>query len=140
MIKKVIINKKYYGSIELAKTRNAYSIFVSVIRAYKANEYMSLRTIYSEEKLKSFESYKSGGFEYEMQELDMYIELSKVLDFTSADAKKLKEQMQFVKDDAFVHLDISKNLVLFNKKKQKQSSKVISLLGYRKLFKHLSNV
>ncbi|WP_373001499.1 hypothetical protein [Sulfurimonas sp.] len=122
-MKKIIINKKYYGSIELAQTRNAYNIFISVIRAYKTNEYISLRTIYSDEKLKSFDSYKSGGFEYELRELDMYIELSKLLNFTSADAKKLKEQMLFVKDDAFVHLDISKNLVLFNKKKQSKAKR-----------------
>ncbi|WP_415398303.1 hypothetical protein [Sulfurimonas sp. CS5] len=122
-MKKIIINKKYYGSIDLAQTRNAYDIFVSVIRAYKANEYISLRTIYSDEKLKSFDSYKSGGFEYELRELDMYIELSKLLNFTSGDAKKLKNQMLFVKDDAFVHLDISKNLVLFNKKKQSKAKR-----------------
>jgi len=120
-MKKIIINKKYYGSIELAKTRNAYNIFVAVLRAYKANEYISLRTIYSEKKLKSFETYQSGGFEYELLELDMYIELSKLLNFTSADAKKLKEQMEFVKDDAYVHLDISKNLVLFNKKNKSKT-------------------
>ena len=47
----------------------------------------------------------------------------KLLNFTSADAKKLKERMQFVKDDAFVHLDISKNLVLFNKKKQSKAKR-----------------
>jgi hypothetical protein len=122
-MKKIIINKKHYGSIELAKTRNAYKIFISVIRAYKANEHISLRTIYTEDELKSFESYKSGGFEYELRELDMYIELSKVLKFTSADAKKLKEQMEFVKDDAYVHLGISKSLVLFNKKKQSKAKK-----------------
>lgn len=123
IMKKIIINKKYYGNIELAKTRNAYNIFVSVIRAFKAKEPITVETIYSKEKLKSFEKYKSGEFQYELEELDMYIELSKLLKFTSTDAKKLKEQIAFVNDDAHVHLDISKNLVLFNKKKQSTAKK-----------------
>lgn len=42
-MKKIIINKKYYGNIELAKTRNAYNIFVSVIRAFKLKSLLQLR-------------------------------------------------------------------------------------------------
>lgn len=115
-MKKIIINKKYYGKIELPKTRNAYRIFVSVMKAFSANEPVSLLTIYSPSKLASFEKYQNGGCADELLELDMYIELSKILKFSSLEATKLKEQIEFVNDNAFVTLSIAKNLVLCNKK------------------------
>lgn len=114
-MKKIIINKKYFGKIQLPKSRNAYEQFVAVIKAYKSNEVINLNTIYSQEKIDSFESYQKGGFEYELLEIDMFIELGKILNFKTDEAKKIKEKLEFVSDNAYVNLEISKNLVLFNK-------------------------
>jgi len=115
-MKKIIINKKYYGKIELPKTRNAYKLFVSVIRAFSSDEEISLNTMYSQKKLNSFSSYQRGGSVDELLELEMYIELANILKFSSEKAKKLKEQIEFINDNAHVNINISKNMILFNKK------------------------
>lgn len=114
-MKKIIINKKYYGKVELPKTRNSYNLFVSIIRVFSANEAVTLNTMYSQKKIKSFETYKSGGSSDELLELDMFIELAGILKFAPDEAKKLKEKIEFVNDNAHVNLNISKSLILFNK-------------------------
>lgn len=115
-MKKIIINKKYYGKIELPKTRNAYAVFVAVMKAFTAHEQINLLTIYSQSKLDKFAVYQNGGCENELLELDMFIELASILKFTAHDALKLKEEIEFVNDNAYVTLNIAKNLVLCNKK------------------------
>jgi hypothetical protein len=115
-MKKIIINKKYYGKIELPKTRSAYNVFVAVMKAFSANQEINLLTIYPQSKLDKFASYQNGGCADELLELDMFIELSRILKFSNAEALKLKEQIEFVNDNAFVTLSIAKNLVLCNKK------------------------
>ena len=120
-MKKIIINKKHYGNIELPKSRNAYSQFIAVVKAFPSKNTINLRTIYSAEKLESLQNYQRGGFEYELRELDMFIELGKILNFTTGDAKKLKEQLAFIEDDAHVHLSIAKSLKIFNKEKSSKT-------------------
>jgi len=115
-MKKIIINKKYYGKIELPKTKNAYKLFVLVVKTFSSNENVTLKTIYSHNRLKNFETYQSHGCADELQELEMFIELGAILNFCSDEAKKLKEQIEFVNDNAHVNLDISKSLIIFNKK------------------------
>jgi hypothetical protein len=88
---------------------------VSIIRAFSANEAITLKTIYSQKKIESFETYKSGGCCDELLELDMFIELAGILNFACDEAKKLKEKIEFVNDNAHVNLNISKSLILFNK-------------------------
>ena len=122
-MKKIIINNKYYGKIDLPKTRLAYKLFVLVVKAFSSNEKISVRTIYSQNKIESFSHYKNGGCEYELLELDMFIELGKLLKFATDDAKKLKEEIEFINDNAHVNLAISKNLKLFNKKEPGKSKK-----------------
>ena len=122
-MKKIIINKKYYGKIELPKTRNAYNLFVAIVRAFSSNEEINLNTMYSQKRLKSFETYQKGGCANELLELDMFIELSGMLKFSSDKAKKLKEQIEFVNDNAHVNLNIAKNLKLFNKKESTKAKK-----------------
>lgn len=114
-MKKIVINKKYYGKIELAKTRNAYNIFVRVIRAYKANEAFSVNLLYSTAKVKSFDHYQSGGAANELLELEMYIELCEIFNKSADDARDLKQHIELVNDNAYVNLNISKRLTLFNK-------------------------
>jgi len=115
-MKKIIIDKKYYGKIGLPKTRNAYKFFVLLIKTFSSNEEITLKTIYSKKRLKSFETYQSHGCVNELLELDMFIELGAILKFDTHEAKKLKEQIEFVNDNAHVNLNISKHLILFNKK------------------------
>ena len=122
-MKKIIINKKYYGKIELAKTRNAYKCFVSVVKAFSNHEKIDLNTIYSQKKIDSFEVYQNGGCTDELLELDMFIELGEILRFDVSKAKKLKEKIEFVNDNAHVNLNIAKNLKLFNKEKASASKK-----------------
>jgi len=122
-MKKIIINKKYYGKIELAKTRNAYNIFVRVIRAFKANEAFNVNLLYSPNKIKSFDHYQSGGSSYELLELEMYIEMCEIFNKPSDDARDLKQHIELVNDNAYVNLNISKRLTLFNKKKESKAKK-----------------
>ncbi len=122
-MKKIVIHKKYYGSIELPKTRDAYNIFVRVIRAYKAREAFSVNLLFSPEKIKSFDTYQKGGSERELLELEMYIELCEIFKKSSKDAQELKQHIEFVNDHAEVNLDISKALTLFNKPEASQSKK-----------------
>lgn len=115
-MKKIIINNKYYGKIELPKTRNAYKLFVLIVKTFSSNEVITLKTIYSENRLKSFETYQTGGCADELLELDMFIELGKLLKFESDEAQELKKKIEFINDNAHVNLNISDSLVLFNKK------------------------
>ena len=122
-MKKIIINKKYYGKVELAATRNAYNIFVRVIRAFKANERFSVHLLYSPGKIKTFEHYQSGGSGNELLELEMYIEMCEIFGMDSQDARDLKQKIELVNDHAHVNLNISKRLTLVNKDQATQSKK-----------------
>lgn len=122
-MKKIIINNKYYGKIELPKTRNAYKLFVLIVKTFSSNEKITLKTIYSQNRLESFETYQSGGCADELQELDMFIELGKLLKFDSDEAVELKKKIEFVNDNAHVNLNISDSLILFNKKEASKTKK-----------------
>ncbi|MDF1882231.1 hypothetical protein JHD50_13130 [Sulfurimonas sp. MAG313] len=115
-MKKIIINKKNYGNIELAPGKNAYNIFVNVIRAFKANENFSVKLLYSDKKIQSFKNYQSGGCSKEVAELEMYMQMCELFNKNSEDAKALKQEIEFVNDNAYVNLNISKRLHLSNKK------------------------
>lgn len=122
-MKKIIINKKYYGSIELSKTRNAYNIFIRVIRAFKANETFSVNLLYMPNKIKSFDHYQSGGAGNEISELEMYIEMCEIFKRPCDDARDLKQHIELVNDNAYVNLNISKRLTLLNKKQVSETKK-----------------
>ncbi|PHR58139.1 MAG: hypothetical protein COA44_04350 [Arcobacter sp.] len=122
-MKKIIINKKYYGNIELAPGKNAYNIFVAVIRAFKTNAPFNVSLLYSDNKIKSFDHYQSGGCVKEIDELQMYIELCEIFNKNSEDAQELKQKIEFVNDNAYVNLNISKRLTLINKKKASKTKK-----------------
>jgi len=109
-MKKIIIKNKYYGKIDIPKTRHAYKLFVLVVKAFSSDEKISIKTIYSQNKLDSFSHYKNGGCESELLEIQMFIELGKLLHFKTEDAIKLKEEISFVNDNAHVNLSIAKNL------------------------------
>jgi len=122
-VKKIIIYKKYYGDIELAPTRNAYSIFISVIRAFKAKEKFGVHLLYTPDRIKQFDTYQRGGCEKETLELEMYIKLCDIFNQNAEDAIALKQHIELVNDSAYVNLNISKRLHLSNKKEASQTQK-----------------
>jgi hypothetical protein len=109
--------------VELAATRNAYNIFVRVIRAFKGNEAFNVNLLYAPNKIKSFEHYQPGGSEKELLELDMYIEMCEIFNKPSDDARELKQKIEFVNDNAYVNLNISKRLTLLNKDQASKTKK-----------------
>ncbi|DAB30916.1 MAG TPA: hypothetical protein CFH84_01430 [Sulfurimonas sp. UBA12504] len=122
-MKKIIIHNKYYGKIEIPKTNNAYRFFVVLMQAFANKEEINIGLMYAPKKMKSFEIYQKGGFSYELLELEMYIEIAKLLNFSSEDAQKLKAQIEFLNDNAQVTLSISKNMVLYAKNKPNTTDK-----------------
>ena len=115
-MKKVVIYNKFYGNIELAATKNAYNIFVGIIRAFKAKDKFSVNLLYSPKKIKGFDTYQRGGSQKEISELEMYIQMCELFNKNSDDARDLIRHIEFVNDNAYVNLNISKRLTLFNKK------------------------
>lgn len=62
----------------------------------------------------------------ELQELDMFIELRKLLSYNSDEVIELKKKIGFVNDNTHVNLNIFDSLILFNKKLQLKLKKVAS--------------
>lgn len=121
-MKKVVIFNKYYGDIELPKIKGAYNIFVRLIRAFKTREKFSLHLLYSPKKLESFEHYQRGGCEKELLEIDLYISMCELFNKPCEDAKKLKQNIELINDNAHVNLNISKHLHLKNHKQSVQTT------------------
>jgi len=122
-MKKIIINNHYYGKIELPDTRNSYRLFAKITSAFASGDSMGVHLLFGKNKLKTFEHYQRGGCHDELLELEMYIELSSIMKFDSADAKRLKQKIEFVNDNAHVNLNISKRLTLSNKKRASDAKK-----------------
>ena len=122
-LKKIIIHQKYYGDIELPKTKNSYNIFINTIKAFKKNANFNLNLLYSDKKIKSFEHYQKGGCEKELQELEMYIQMCKLFNKPSSDAQALKQSIEFVNDNAYVNINIGKQLHLSNKKQASKTDR-----------------
>lgn len=114
-MKKIVINKKVYGSIDLPKGKNAYDTFIKIIKHYKSKNGFYVGVLFSQEELDSFKEYHRG-VDKALERIEIYIQMSKILDYTAADVKKLKKELEFLKDSAFAHLDISSGLKLINKK------------------------
>jgi len=120
LIKKIVINKKYFGEIDLPKGKSAYDTFVSVIKNYKAKKGFYVGLIFSQKELESFHTYHRG-VEKALEKIAIYTQMSKILDFTASDAIKLKAKLEFLQDSAFAQLDISSGLKLINKKEPSQT-------------------
>lgn len=122
-MKKIIINNHYYGKIELPDSRNAYRLFAKIKSAFANSEDMGIHLLFTKNAIKSFEHYQRGGCQDELLDLEMYIELATILNFSSKDAQDLKMKIEFVNDNAHVNLNISKRLTLFNKKQPCKTKK-----------------
>ena len=122
-MQKIIIGHKDVGSITLPKTKDAKQILQRVQKVYASREKLSVRTLFSANHLVKLKSYQKGGAREELDNLDMYIELGKILGFTTADAKQLKNSIELVNDTAHTHFNITKRVSLINKKHKSKTEK-----------------
>ncbi|WP_457746702.1 hypothetical protein [Sulfurimonas sp.] len=113
---KITIEHKYRGSIALPSNRYAKDVFFRVKQAYANHEKMGIHLVFSQHKLKALQSYQKGGAVDELQNLELYIELGKILGFKTEDAIKLKNSIIFINDAAHSNFNIKKRLKLINKK------------------------
>jgi hypothetical protein len=121
-MQKIIINQKYYGSIELPNTDEARRVFSKVKSAFGTQKTMEIGLIFPSYKLKALEGYQKGGAKQELEDIELYIELGKVLRFDTMDALKLKNAIELTNDIAHNHYNISKRLTLFNKKEKSSAT------------------
>jgi len=117
IMQKIIINQKYYGSIEIEENDEAKRVLSKVRNAFGAGKSMEIGLIFPQYKLKALESYQKGGARQELADIDLYIALGKVLKFDTIDAEKLKNKIELINDIAHNHYNISKRLTLINKAK-----------------------
>jgi hypothetical protein len=123
-MKNIIIGKEVRGSVEMPETPNAYRIFHDVKKAYAEKKPVTLALLFSKEKVKSLGHYQKGGAADELSELQLLIDMGKVLGFDTAEAEALKLQIELTNDNAHVHLNISKRLKLLNKKRRSRTRNV----------------
>lgn len=116
-MQKIIINQKYYGSLELDNTEEARRVFSKVKSAFGAGKKMEIGLIFPHYKLKALESYQKGGAKQELADIELYIQLGTLLRFDTSDALKLKNSILLTNDIAHNHYNISKRLTLINKPK-----------------------
>jgi hypothetical protein len=116
-MQKIIINQKYYGSMELANTPEAARVFSKVKSALASGKTMEIGLLFPHYKLKALGSYQKGGARLELEDIELYIELGTLLKFDVADALKLKNTIELTNDIAHNHYNISKRLTLINKPK-----------------------
>ena len=116
-MQKIIINQKYYGSLELANTPEAARVFSKVKSALASGKTMEIGLLFPHYKLKALGSYQKGGARQELEDIELYIELGTLLKFDVSDALKLKNTIELTNDIAHNHYNISKRLTLINKPK-----------------------
>ena len=121
-MQKVFAGHKFVGSITLPDTKDAKQLFHRVQKVYASRETLSIRTLFSAKGLAQLKSYQKGGAREELENLDMYIELGKILEFTTADAKQLKNSIELINDTAHTHFNITKRVTLINKKHKSKTN------------------
>ena len=123
-MKKIIIGNEVMGTVEMPETPNAYKVFHAVKKAYAEKKPVTLSLLFSNEKIKSLGHYNKGGAQNELSELELFISMGKVLGFDTSEARALKLQIELTNDSAHVHLNISKRLMLLNKKRRSRTRNV----------------
>ena len=122
-MQKIIIGHKDVGSITLPKTKDAKQILQRVQKGYASRQNLSVQTLFSASHLAKLKSYQKGGAREELENLEMYIELGKILGFTTTDAQKLKTSIELINDTAHTHFNITKRVTLINKKHKTKTAK-----------------
>lgn len=117
----ITIEYKYRGSLELPDTKDAKNIFFRTKQAYANHEKMSVKLVFSNAKLQQLQTYTKGGASDELLNLDLYIELGKILGFQTEDAEQLKNSILLTNDTAHAHFNITKRIQLINKKQKSKA-------------------
>ena len=108
--------------MELPENAEARNVFFKTKQAYANHEKMSVKVIFSNEKLKKLKKYQKGSSEEELANLELYIEMGEILNFRTDDAKKLRDSILFLNDSAYTNFNITKRLKLINKKHKTQTN------------------
>ncbi len=114
----IYIERKYRGKIIFPQTKEAKNTFFRVKQAYANHEVMGVHLLFSSKKLHKLKTYQKGSSQEELELLDFYLQLGKILDFDTEDAHKLKNSIIFTNDNAHASYNITKRLTLINKKKK----------------------
>jgi len=120
---KVSIEHKFRGTIELPDNSEAKNVFFRTKQAYANHEKMGITVVFSKAKLAKLRKYQKGSSQEELENLDLYIQLGKILNFDTKDAIKLKNSILFINDHAHTNFNITKRLKLINKKQKGKANK-----------------
>ena len=120
---KISIEHKFRGSIELPHNKYAKDVFFRVKQAYANHEKMNVGLVFSKTKIQALKTYTKGAAIDELENLELYISLGKILGFKIDDALKLKSSIEFVNDKAHSDFNITKRVKLVNKKTKTKTSK-----------------
>lgn len=118
---KITIEYKYRGSVDLPDTKDAKNIFFRTKQAYANHEPMSVKLVFSNFILQKLQTYVKGGASEELENLDLYIELGKILNFSTQDAEALKNSILLTNDNAHSKFNITKRIKLINKKQKSKA-------------------
>jgi len=120
-MKTIMIGDELKGTVEMPETADAYRIFHAVKKAYAEDEGVTTALLFSPEKKAALGHYQKGGAQKELAELQLFIDMGKVLAFDTSEAEALKRQIELTNDSAHVHLNISKRLKLLNKQRRSRT-------------------
>jgi len=120
---KIAIEQRYRGSVVLPENSEAKHIFFRVKQAYANHEKMGVHILFSKAQLAKLKRYQKGSSEVELENLELYIEMGAILNFSTLDAQKLKNSILFTNDHAHSKFNITKRLTLINKKKRSPAKK-----------------
>ncbi len=120
---KIIIAKKYRGDIELPKTKDAKQILHKVTAIFPSRKPLNITAVFGENRIAKLKRYQKGGAREELENLALYIELGKILGFTTTDAKQLINSIELVNDTAHTHFNITKRVTLINKKHKSKTER-----------------
>ncbi|MCD6191652.1 MAG: hypothetical protein J7K14_08980 [Sulfurimonas sp.] len=120
---KVTIEYKFRGNVDLPENRYAKDVFFRVKQAYANHEKMSVSLVFTQNKLHALKTYQKGSAIDELENLELYIELGEILNFKTDDAKKLKNSILFINDNAHSNFNIKKRVKLANKQHKTKTDK-----------------
>jgi hypothetical protein len=123
-MKNIIIGDEVKGAVDMPETANAYAIFNALRKTWADKKPVTLSLVFSKEKVKSLGHYQKGGASNELAELQLFIDMGRVLGFDTSEAEALKMNIELTNDNAHVHLNISKRLLLLNKKRRSRTRSV----------------
>ena len=122
-MQKIFIGKQLKGEVTLPKTKNAKQVLRDITTIFPTRKPLNTKIIFGEKQLSKLRSYQKGGAREALEELDLYIELGKILGFTTADAKQLKNAIELINDTAHTHFNITKRVTLINKKHKSKTKR-----------------